>query len=264
MNDDRLLLDVRAWLQGEAVAVPDPDQAGLQIAARLPKTRQLRPRWWPMRVFDRTLAPPPTIPPTEFRPSPIPATNGHSPTVIGRTQSMFSPAKAIAAGALVFALGGALFIAQPFDRQLGGVPGAATDPVEPTTFTADASLFGPYLGGTPESIDGVTYAHDDFQMAVDATDPRASGTLTYSLNRESRAGAIVHAGTVAIENEGGSWAGTFTGYWDKNGARIFHAQLAGQDGYEGGTMLLDDVCACATPTSVMSGVIVPGDLPATE
>jgi hypothetical protein len=40
---------------------------------------------------------------------------------------MFSPAKAITAGALVFALGGVLLIAQPFDQQGGGVPGAATD-----------------------------------------------------------------------------------------------------------------------------------------
>ena len=50
---------------------------------------------------------------------------------------MFSPVKAITAGALVFALGGVLLIAQPFDQQGGSVPGAATDadivpPVEVT------------------------------------------------------------------------------------------------------------------------------------
>jgi hypothetical protein len=44
---------------------------------------------------------------------------------------MFSPAKAITAGALVFAIGGVLLIAQPFDQQGEHVPGAATD-AEPT------------------------------------------------------------------------------------------------------------------------------------
>jgi hypothetical protein len=39
---------------------------------------------------------------------------------------MFSPANAITAGALVFAIGGVMLIAQPFEQQ-GSVPGAATD-----------------------------------------------------------------------------------------------------------------------------------------
>ena len=37
---------------------------------------------------------------------------------------MFSPVKAITAGALVFAVGGLLLIAQPFDQPGVGVPGA--------------------------------------------------------------------------------------------------------------------------------------------
>ena len=44
----------------------------------------------------------------------------------GRTQTMFSPTKAITAGALVFAIGGVMLIAQPLQQQ-GSVPGAATD-----------------------------------------------------------------------------------------------------------------------------------------
>jgi hypothetical protein len=40
---------------------------------------------------------------------------------------MFSPVKAITAGALIFAIGGAFLIAQPFGQQGGSVPGAVTD-----------------------------------------------------------------------------------------------------------------------------------------
>ncbi len=187
---------------------------------------------------------------------------------------MFSPAKAITAGALVFALGGVLLIAQPFDQQGGSVPGAATGTMQPATFTADAGIIGTYIKGRAEVIDGVLSTREDFQMAVEATDPRVTGTLTYGVNREVHPGAkvdaaTVHAGTVTIENEGGSWAGTFTGYWDEASALIFHAQLTGQDGYEGWTMLLDDFCVCQNPDahvfpSVMQGVVIPGDLPPAE
>ncbi|MEA2026800.1 MAG: hypothetical protein U9O18_08910, partial [Chloroflexota bacterium] len=44
---------------------------------------------------------------------------------------MLSPVKAITAGAIIFALGGAFLIAQPFDREGGGVPGAESS--EPVT-----------------------------------------------------------------------------------------------------------------------------------
>lgn len=140
----------------------------------------------------------------------------------------------------------------------------AAPPVDPATFTADAVLHGEYVEVGCEFSDGVLHCRDEFQMAVDATDPRASGTLTYGLNRDTHSFVKVHAGTVTVENDDGQWAGTFTGYWDQQGGRIFHARLAGQDGYEGWTMLLDDFCECNTPTSVMQGVIIPGDLPAAE
>ena len=41
------------------------------------------------------------------------------PSVTGRTRSMFSPAKAVIAGALVFGLVGVLLIAQPFGQPDG-------------------------------------------------------------------------------------------------------------------------------------------------
>jgi hypothetical protein len=68
---------------------------------------------------------------------------------------MFSPVKAIAAGALVFALGGAFLLAQPFDQQESIVPGADTEAVAPTWVT-----------GTIKYASGGTIAHGS-----DCTDP---------------------------------------------------------------------------------------------
>jgi hypothetical protein len=67
--------------------------------------------------------------------------SGQTPTVIGRTQPMFSPATAIIAGALVLGLGGVMLIAQPFDQRTSP-PGAATDtaPEAPVEFTGVGCL----------------------------------------------------------------------------------------------------------------------------
>ncbi len=116
-DDDRLLLDVRSWLKDEDVVPPDAEQAGRLVAAELPETRQLRRTRWSLPTLTRKNSSPTIDQTTAYQPSPIPATNGHTPTVIGRTQSMLSPVKAITAGALVFAIGGALLIAQPFEQQ---------------------------------------------------------------------------------------------------------------------------------------------------
>jgi hypothetical protein len=73
----------------------------------------------------------------------------------------------------------------------------------------------------------------------------------------------VQAGTFEQENDGGTWDGSFTGYWDDAG-RHFHIVAQGTGGYDGWTLIADDLCACDSPTSVASGVIVPGGLPTGE
>ena len=149
MNDDQLLREVGAWLVDADPAPPDARESVRQAMARTPQVRQ-RGRWWPLPILGRTAGPPTTDQTTDFQPSPIPATNGHTPTVIGRTQTMFSPAKAITAAALVFGIGSAMLIAQPFDQQGGSVPGAATDtaPVAPVWVTGTESI-GPACEDRP-------------------------------------------------------------------------------------------------------------------
>jgi len=126
MNDEQMLRTLGSWLKDTDVAAPDSRLTADQVRARLPQTRQ-RGRWWPLLSSKRTPAPADGMPSTAFQPIRIPTTTSHTPIVTRRTRSMFSPAKAITAGALVFAIGGVLLIAQPFDQQGGSVPGAATD-----------------------------------------------------------------------------------------------------------------------------------------
>ena len=260
MNDEPMQPLLERWFEDTDPQPPDARQTAAQVVAQVPRTRQ-RGRWLPFPLFQRRVQTPTATDTADYQPTPIPATNSQTPTVTGRTQSMFSPAKAITAGALVFAIGGVLLIAQPFDQQ-GGVPGAATDPANSAFFTADVRLTGTFDESSTRNDDGTRHYREDFQMAVDASDSRASGTLTYGLNRTFYApGVQAHAGTVTLENDDGMWEGAFTGYWTNDGDRILHAQLSGQDAYEGWTMLLDESFDNPTYTSVMRGVIFPGGLP---
>ncbi len=126
---------------------------------------------------------------------------------------MFSPAKAITAGAIVFAIGGVFLIAQPFDQQ-GSVPGAETDtgPVAAVWVTGDittAGCSGP-TASTPEP--GVRPEREHHQCGPQrwqTSDPRLTGLTTATWVNdiyESEEGIIsVQAGTYAVENESGGW-----------------------------------------------------------
>jgi len=137
MTAENLKPVVKSWLKGTDVVPPDPQQSAGPIMVRVAQTRQ-RGRWWPLPSFERTPAPAPDIPSKTYQPAPIPATNGHSPTAIGRTLPMFSATKFVVAGVIVALFGGALLIAQPFDQQGESVPGAATG--GPGTFGPAGSL----------------------------------------------------------------------------------------------------------------------------
>jgi len=158
MNDEQLGKALGSFYKDTEVAPPDPRQSADRVMAEVPDTPQIRRRWW-LPAFRRNADAESVMPSTDFQPTPIPATNGrshhaHSPTVLGRTQSMFSPAKAITAGALVFAIGGVLLIAQPFGQQ-SSVPGAAIDGagLEPASVTGTfTGTEGPEQRGGDERL----------------------------------------------------------------------------------------------------------------
>jgi len=118
---------VEAWLKGTSDTPYGTEMGVGRVKSRVRQTRQ-RGRRWPMLSFQRTPAHAPGLP----------ATNGHSPTAIGRTMPMFSATKFVVAGVIVALFGGFMLIAQPFEQQGESVPGAATG--GPGTFSPAGTL----------------------------------------------------------------------------------------------------------------------------
>ena len=189
-----------------------------------PSTRSpQRSRWLTLPIPYRRTQRPTAADTTEFQPSPIPATNGHTPTVIGRTSSMLSPVKAITAGALVFGIGGVMLIAQPFGQQ-SSVPGAEVpaEGMEPAFFTGTlGGGWTPIGQGTVETrADGVIVTSGEGFANIEFTtnDPRMTGRLSMMKTEEDyREGVLddsptgeigaMRMGWFRIDNEDGSWSG---------------------------------------------------------
>jgi len=237
------------WLDATVGPTPDPVQGTREVMSQVEETSQVG-RWLPF-VLSRgsaQVSAPTASDTTEFQPTPIPASNGHTPTVIGRTQSMLSPAKAITAGALVFALGGAFLIAQPFGQH-SSVPGAVEAGVaEITPFTMRLTWSAAPLQ-TPEQMSerGVNKTLGDCPslFVVAPSDPRMDGDVTfctsehvYGVDRE--ADPNVATATYRIVNDEGAWQGSTSGvtwtdptsgdYIDGTGDIII---LAGEGAYDG-------------------------------
>ncbi len=200
-----------------------------------------------------------------------------TPTPRWRIQTMFSPAKALTVGAIVFALGGVMLIAQPFDRQSASVPGAATD--DPAMSTepsldplAPAHVSGQFIFAGDQTIsptitteDGVTrYRGGETWtgIRVEASDPRLMGELSSTFDRDVHPGDIgVVWGTMTITNDAGSWTGTFIGPIRREDASVWPVmeQLTGNGAYEGlSAIILQD------NRGRFEGVILPGELPGAE
>lgn len=120
---------------------------------------------------------------------------------------MLSPVKAITVGALVFAVGGVLLIAQPFDQQ-GSVPGANAEVAPPVEFTAMLAS-GPCEGGTREWVgDAQQFRGETCKVWWEPSEPMLEGAGTLSLNSNGyrdvsgfRVTTLVHG----IVNEQGAW-----------------------------------------------------------
>ena len=269
-DDDRLLLDVRSWLKDEDVVPPDAEQAGRLVAAELPETRQLRRTRWSLPTLTRKNSSPTIDQTTAYQPSPIPATNGHTPTVIGRTQSMLSPVKAITAGALVFAIGGVLLIVQPFEQQ-GVVPGATiSEPSEAVEFTATIPWGPEIAAGTSEGlasgvVEQVGWAHRT--ASASASDPRFDGDVVYTCNSHlylDGQGRLFDC-VFRVENAEGAWQSQPALQLDFGNASfgpfgVFTAVFDGEDGYEGLTAVVE-VTEIERDGYNLHGLIVDGYLP---
>jgi hypothetical protein len=158
---------------------------------------------------------------------------------------MFSPAKAIIGGALVFVIGGAFLVGQPADPQTGGEPDAATSSglSEPTPFTAHLVWMGSSdIGNTTYTVlDG----HTERRGAVwaprfTASDPRLEGRLTIRDDEDIYPGqeGTFFAGmmTWRLESEDGAWQGSSPYFLFSDPEYIAPPDmlfLAGEGAYEG-------------------------------
>jgi hypothetical protein len=232
--------------------------------ARMPYVRQ-RGRWWPLSALGRRTTSTPPASDREQRSEAIPTTTDRFPTVIGRTQTMFSPVKAITAGALVFAIGGLFLIAQPFDQQ-GSVPGAeqGADPMMAPAVVTGTMSFGP-----EESV------------YYEASDPRLDGEMTWVASNDleyETPGISIEATIRELVNDDGRWVGTDTGLGVTDSITVDGIEydtrfrgsylnidfivMQGEDAYEGLTaVIVEDWEAPFGSPATFVGAIVP-DMPA--
>jgi hypothetical protein len=154
---------------------------------------------------------------------------------------MFSPAKALLAGALVFGVGGVLLLAQPSGQPSTGPGAAATDAalIEPVEFTAAFSPASSIRTGTVAAVDGhVEQRGNAWSPTISGmTDPRLDGRLTFSLNNDTYPDGAYDVGTATyrIETDDGAWQGSTpvvasgASDWDASGVVV----LVGEGAYEG-------------------------------
>jgi hypothetical protein len=270
MTDKQLGPVVKTWLTGTDRPPADSHRSTSQIMTRLPQ-REKRRRWWSFHRGTTAIGLPTTDQTAEYQPTPIPATNGHSPTVTGRTQSMFSPAKAVTVGALVFALGGALFVAQPFDQQGGGVPGAEAEAVAPTWVTGDIR-FAPGCSGPDSSeMDGDVLRVRNIECSPQtwtSSDPRLTAEVARRYNEDTYQvdeGSIsVGTDTADLRNDGGGWACSTISLLEGSGdtsQRVTGDTVTctGDGGYAGLSAVL--IIEQVGRSEGFSGLIFYGDIP---
>jgi hypothetical protein len=185
---------------------------------------------------------------------------------------MLSPAKAITAGALVFAIGGAFLIAQPFQQQTSvpGAEGETTEPVPPAIVTgAQLGVGEPVQEPVDTVVGGVTQgrgsviAGDQFE----ADDPRLTGSFSQTVNGDLRmigdAAVILISPSMRIENDEGAWSGQCDLLVIADGEPDpFACLFSGEGAYDGLSAYLVFENP-EQPPNPFKGLIFEGDLPPT-
>jgi len=136
-----------------------------------------------------------------------------------------------------------------------------TDPMRPRAATIDFEGHPPWLDGTRRADDpGVLHFEGDHtEFPWESSDPRLSGTVTHTGNRDIYQGAAVMVDSAMLEvvNDGGRWIGPMTRGkvgTDWRGTAL----LRGEGGYEGLTALVF-LDFGMTPSGIAA--IFPGEMP---
>ena len=209
----------------------------------------------------------------KFWSRPTPSAKGDPATITGRSHAMFSPVKAIVAGALVFALVGVLSIAQPFDQQGATVPAAPvaspspSAPVAPegspalpsATRVTGTEVVSDIVWGPITTVDGIRQMRGLTATSTDTMDdPRVSGTGAIVGNYDDYGDVGTQWGTYRLKNADGAWEGTWRGViWSRGGGTEHTMWLTGSGAYEGLTYY-----AHTNSSLRVEGIIFPGEAPA--
>jgi hypothetical protein len=197
---------------------------------------------------------------------------------------MFSPAKAITAAALVFGIGGVMLVAQPFGQGDVSPPGAegAIDPCNTPVAPATGFIrWGSEQTGTEAFVSETgEHVRDSFWISrMDMEDDRLDGVNDSVVDHDFSLGdggpardsfgpfdparAGIMRGTFRIENEGGSWAGDFTGAGESMFSWQAVASLTGAGDYEGLSATLF-LTSSREPAAPVVGSIYPTDIASCE
>jgi hypothetical protein len=248
MTNEPLASILRSWLRQREVPAPDSMRTATRVVARLPRVRR-RGRWW-LPTLRRS------HPPIHQEGAPQLPSQGRAtddfPTLTRRTRLMFSPVKAIVAGALVFALGGIFLVAQPFDRPQSAVPGAGV--TEP-----------------PVAVDVTQHCDNIFASPIvctwTASDPRLTGTLTHEWVADvspPEPDDLYSVGwaDATLEGPEGDWTGRLYVVWGAQPASTLFAFLSGDGAYEGWQYVGSAVDDGESPGNApWYGVAYQGELP---
>jgi hypothetical protein len=225
-----------------------------------------------LAVFDAITAAD-RSPKWKFWSRPTPSAKGYPTLITGRSSVMFSPVKAIVAGALTLFVVGLLSIAQPFDQQGATVPGApVTSPSPAASVSTEASpalpsatrvtgteVVSDIVSGPITTVDGIRQMRGLTATSTDTMDdPRVSGTGAIVGNYDAYGDVGTQWGTYRLENADGAWEGTWRGViWSRGGGTEHTMWLTGSGAYEGLTYY-----AHTNSSLRVEGIIFPGEAPA--
>jgi hypothetical protein len=183
---------------------------------------------------------------------------------------MLSPVKAITAGALVFALGGVLLIAQPFDQQ-PVVPGAETEAVAPTWVTGNISFAPGCTSPDSDEVDGAVRRSRNVECSPQAwtsSDLRLTAEVSRWYNEDTfqtdEGSITVSADAAYLRNDDGDWACSATSLLEGSGSSSkdvggFTFTCTGDRDYAGLSAIL--VVEQGTRSEKFVGLIFSGDFP---
>jgi len=185
---------------------------------------------------------------------------------------MFSPAKAITAGALAIAIGGVFLVAQPKGQDGSALPGVTTSGVGDPCTTAIVPVIGDLIWGNVRQGDQSLQADNGVHVRdwiasarMDVDDDRLDGATTgaidwdISYNGQGFDTAGVNRGTFRIENDRGAWEGPWSGVGaGPHSSWQALISLTGSGGYEGLSAILFAVPY--TGSDSVDGSIYPTDI----